>query len=99
MPWAGFMALHYWSRVGSASRRWWPQLRLLSHPRAVRQLRADQQELQKSLRALADEYARLQPPAPLPVDTFSWRRFVRFSARGMAIGLVILYAGAWSLGW
>lgn len=100
MPLAGVLALHYWSRVGSAGKSWWAQLRMLLFRQSeLRRLRAGQHELRKSLRVLAEEYAKVHPPAPLPVDAFSWRRFAAFSLRGIVIGLIVLYAGMWGSGW
>jgi 1-acyl-sn-glycerol-3-phosphate acyltransferase len=95
MPFAGLLALHYWRRVKRTSPGWWRNLIMACQPARLRELRAEHDKLRALLNEMAGEYAKVRPPEPLPLNTFSWRKLAWGAARWCMAGAALFLAAAW----
>jgi 1-acyl-sn-glycerol-3-phosphate acyltransferase len=77
MPIAGMLALGYWRRVIRDSPSWWRGLFLACQPTKLAAVRLQHAKLCSAVQSMSSEYARVHPPEPLPVNTFSWPRIGR----------------------
>jgi 1-acyl-sn-glycerol-3-phosphate acyltransferase len=95
MPFAGLLALQYWRRVKRTSPAWWRSLAMACQPARLRELRAEHDRLRALLQEMAREFVKARPVEPLPLNTFSWRRFAWGTARWCAVGAAVFFAVAW----
>jgi hypothetical protein len=95
MPFAGLLALQYWRRVKRTSPAWWRNLAMACQPARLKDLRAEHERLRTLLQEMAGEFAKVRPAEPLPLNTFSWRRFAWGTARWGAVGVAAFLAIAW----
>ena len=95
MPFAGLLALSYWRRVKRTSPAWWRDISMAVQPRKLKALRSGHDQLRDQLEEMVDEFGRAHTSEPLPLNTFSWRRFAWNSARWCAIGVAVFFAVAW----
>lgn len=99
MPFVGLLALRYWRRVKRTSPGWWSGLLLVARPKRLAAVRAEHAELQLTLEELTAEFSRRQPAAPLPRNSFSWRRLAWATTRWLAVAAVAFFAVAWLRTW
>jgi hypothetical protein len=95
MPLVGLLSLQYWRRVQRTSPAWWRNLAIALQPARLKVLRAEHERLRQLLREMAEEYAKICVPEPLPRNAFSWRRLAWGTARWATIGLVLFLVVAW----
>lgn len=95
MPFAGLLALQYWRRVKRTSPGWWRNIIIACQPARLKELRAEHDKLRALLKEMSGEFAKVRPTEPLPLNTFSWRRFAWSTARWAAVGVAAFFAVAW----
>ena len=95
MPFAGLLALQYWHRVKRTSPGWWRNNLIACQPARLKELRAEHDKLRALLQEMAGEYAKVRPAEPLPLNSFSWRRFAWGMANWAVMGMALFYAVAW----
>ena len=95
MPFAGLLALQYWRRVQRTSPSWWRNIFIACQPARLKELRAEHDRLRELLKEMTREYAKVCPPQPLPLNTFSWRRLAWSTARWVGAGAALFLIVAW----
>jgi 1-acyl-sn-glycerol-3-phosphate acyltransferase len=95
MPFAGLLALQYWRRVKRTSPGWWRNIFIACQPARLKELRVEHDKLRELLTEMAGEYAKVCPPEPLPLNTFSWRRLAWSTARWVGAGAALFLIVAW----
>ena len=85
MPLAGALALSYAQRARDICGNWLRQMRVLTRPGQLRELRAAQEELRQKLQAFVAEYSSAFPSLREQPRKFSWRDHTRITLRWAAI--------------
>lgn len=99
MPFAGFVALSFWRRLGVAAPAAWSHLAIALQRRRLRELRAAGAALQAQLRTLAEEYAQIAPKLPAPPRRRRRDRVLRACGGLAAVALIgiVGWVGAYRL--
>jgi 1-acyl-sn-glycerol-3-phosphate acyltransferase len=88
MPFAGMLALTYAHRARNITRNWLNQLRALTKPGQLRELRSEPAVLRTNLGGFVKEYTRAFPSLDDKPQVISWRRRGKVTLRWAAIAVI-----------